>query len=66
MHAYMHTYVRAYPPTPTALKAMGHDVRVVKGWDRSVFGKGQIIVKADNGTLWAASDFRADGCAMGY
>lgn len=43
----------------------GHDVRLVSGYDRVVFGRGQVILKCDNGTLMCGSDGRADGCAFG-
>lgn len=40
---------------------------VVKGYGRSLFGKAQIIKRdRETGVLWAGSDARADGCAMGY
>ena len=50
------------------LKTMGHDVCAnVNGYGRSVFGRAQIIVRnRKTGVLWAGSDGRADGCAMGY
>ena len=48
------------------LKRRGHDVRVMKSWDRAVFGRGQIIRKDAHGVLWCGSDGRADGCAAGY
>lgn len=48
----------------SALRALGHTVKVVRGIDRSVFGRGQVIVRRDNGVLWGGSDPRADGCAM--
>lgn len=50
------------------LEAMGHDMRAgVAGHDRCVFGRAQIIKRdRDTGVLWAGSDGRADGCAMGY
>lgn len=54
--------------TVMALQKMGHDVTGnKKGHERSVFGRAQIIVRnRKNGVLWAGSDGRADGCAMGY
>lgn len=48
-----------------ALAEMGHPVRAVSGQARAVFGRGQIIQRAQNGVLWGGSDPRADGCAMG-
>ena len=48
-----------------ALRRMGHPVEPVSGWDRSLFGRGQVILReAETGVLWAGSDPRADGCAM--
>ncbi|GKZ01237.1 hypothetical protein MPSEU_001074700 [Mayamaea pseudoterrestris] len=50
------------------LQVRGHLVQAkITGHDRSVFGRAQII-KRDrrNGVLWAGSDGRADGCAMGF
>lgn len=50
------------------LKQKGHDMICnVIGHDRSVFGRAQIIKRdRKSGVLWAGSDGRADGCAMGY
>ncbi|XP_063162672.1 glutathione hydrolase-like YwrD proenzyme isoform X2 [Candoia aspera] len=59
------------------LKAMGHNVmEPVLGYARSMFGRGQIITKGEwwrqkalsssYSVLWAGSDPRADGCALGY
>jgi gamma-glutamyltranspeptidase/glutathione hydrolase len=49
------------------LRAMGHPIRgVIGGYGRSLFGRGQIIRRESNGVLWAGSDPRSDGCAMGF
>jgi gamma-glutamyltranspeptidase/glutathione hydrolase len=48
-----------------ALGAMGHPVTPVSGYNRAVFGRGQIILRDPaSGVLCAGSDPRADGCAM--
>lgn len=48
------------------LRARGHDVLpIVKGYDRHIYGRGQIILRDPaSGVLAAGSDPRADGCAM--
>ena len=47
------------------LERMGHPVYRVAGYDRSLFGRGQVILRdAETGVLCAGSDPRADGCAM--
>ena len=49
------------------LERMGHPVyaQAVGGYDRSLFGRGQVILRdAETGILCAGSDPRADGCAM--
>jgi gamma-glutamyltranspeptidase/glutathione hydrolase len=59
--------VRVEPQTPQALidglRARGHDVTVEKS--RLSFGRGQIIVRSDDGVYAAGSEPRADGCAVG-
>ncbi|GAB4577819.1 MAG: gamma-glutamyltransferase family protein [Anaerolineales bacterium] len=48
------------------LAGRGHSVIPTAGYGRSLFGRGQIIVRdAESGVLWGGSDPRADGCAMG-
>jgi gamma-glutamyltranspeptidase / glutathione hydrolase len=55
------------PKVVDDLKAMGHPlVPNVSGHQRVLFGRGQIIRMEENGVLWAGSDGRADGCAMGF
>ena len=51
--------------TVADLAARGHAVRKVSGWDRALFGRGQVILR-DPATdvLTGGSDPRADGCAM--
>ncbi|HEX6034526.1 MAG TPA: gamma-glutamyltransferase family protein [Anaerolineales bacterium] len=47
------------------LERLGHPVYPVSGYDRSLFGRGQVILRdAETGVLCAGSDPRADGCAM--
>lgn len=54
-------------PIMAELSGMGHQVSMVEGHDRAVFGRGQVIVRDEqNGVpiLWGGSDPRADGCVM--
>ena len=49
------------------LEKLGHPVYAyaVSGYDRSLFGRGQVILRdEETGVLCAGSDPRADGCAM--
>jgi len=49
------------------LRAMGHQVQVVTGWERSVFGRGQVIKVHYQGNqiiYSAGSDPRGDGMAV--
>jgi gamma-glutamyltranspeptidase/glutathione hydrolase len=47
------------------LADMGHDVIPTSGAGRSVFGRGQAILRdRESGALWGGSDPRADGLAM--
>ena len=48
-----------------ALIKMGHPIYEVAGYERALFGRGQVILRdAETGVLCAGSDPRADGCAM--
>ncbi len=53
------------PQTMAALEKMGHKVTPVTGIARSLFGRGQVILRdRESGVLWGGSDPRADGLAM--
>jgi gamma-glutamyltranspeptidase/glutathione hydrolase len=48
------------------LAKWGHAMESVEGYDRAVFGRGQIILRdPESGVLCGGSDPRADGCAVG-
>ena len=50
-----------------SLAGMGHPVKPVSGYERSLFGRGQVILRdPHSGVLCAGSDPRADGFAMTY
>ena len=50
--------------TMDTLQKMGHPLYEVSGYDRALFGRGQVILRdADTGVLCAGSDMRADGYA---
>jgi gamma-glutamyltranspeptidase/glutathione hydrolase len=47
------------------LQNMRHPVYAISGYERSLFGRGQVILRdAETSVLCAGSDPRADGCAM--
>ncbi|BGO91449.1 hypothetical protein NBRC10512_003109 [Rhodotorula toruloides] len=46
------------------LKRMGHDIELLTGHDRAMFGRGQIIQKLPGGAWAGGSDPRADGHAV--
>ncbi|HLE46022.1 MAG TPA: gamma-glutamyltransferase [Thermoplasmata archaeon] len=49
------------------LTRMGHRVSVVRGHERALFGRGQVILRdPGTGVLCGGSDPRADGCALGW
>jgi gamma-glutamyltranspeptidase/glutathione hydrolase len=52
----------------SSLHLMGHKLKAnVSGFERTKFGKAQIIKKdRKTGVLCAGSECRADGCAFGY
>ena len=53
--------------TIEGLKKLGHNVQVLSGWERSMFGRGQVIrCWRDEGKLVhsAGSDLRSDGMAI--
>jgi gamma-glutamyltranspeptidase/glutathione hydrolase len=51
--------------TYEGLEKMGHPVYWVSGYERALFGRGQVILRDPaTGVLCAGSDPRADGCAM--
>lgn len=58
------------PQVLDQLRDRGHEIEVVRGWDREMFGRGQIIralpVNNDRSRRMysAGSDFRADGMAV--
>ena len=65
-HARSHIDLEEGHPREIAgeLAARGHQVRVVSGVDErsATFGRGQVIVRAPDGTLLGGSDQRGDGC----
>jgi len=51
--------------TISGLKSMGHPLYSVSGYERAVFGRGQVILRdPESSVLTGGSDPRADGCAM--
>lgn len=49
-----------------ALRGLGHEVDVVSGASRAIFGLGQVIVTGEEQMLWCGSDPRGDGHAGGF
>ena len=50
--------------TIVRLGEMGHIIDEISGYERSIFGRGQVIIRdAQSGVLCGGSDLRADGCA---
>lgn len=53
------------PEVQAGLAARGHPVHLVSGYERALFGRGQVILRdPESGVLTGGSDPRADGCAM--
>ncbi|MEO5886775.1 MAG: gamma-glutamyltransferase [Anaerolineales bacterium] len=53
------------PETISGLQKMGHPIYSVSGYERALFGRGQVILRdPETGVLTGGSDPRADGCAM--
>ena len=51
--------------TMDALKKLGHPLYEVSGYERALFGRGQVITRDnESGVLCGGSDPRADGYAM--
>jgi len=51
----------------TGLRKRGHAIAIVEGYARSTFGGGQVIARdLETGVLYAGSDPRKDGAAVGY
>ena len=57
--------------TVKGLRKLGHQVEVLAGWERAMFGRGQVIRQHWDGEgdekvrVWSGgSDLRGDGCAM--
>ncbi|HEU0295036.1 MAG TPA: gamma-glutamyltransferase family protein [Anaerolineales bacterium] len=51
--------------TVTGLQKLGNPTYPVSGYERALFGRGQVILRdAESSVLCAGSDPRADGCAM--
>ncbi|KDN52112.1 gamma-glutamyltranspeptidase [Tilletiaria anomala UBC 951] len=62
-HVYLEEGIK--PEVVEKLRQMGHNVKLIQGWGRDIFGRGQVIQKLDDPTgklVWAGgSDMRADG-----
>lgn len=54
------------PATVESLTDMGHEITVVRGYKRALFGRGQIIVRdPESGVLCGGCDPRSDGLVQG-
>jgi len=55
------------PEIIAALKLKGHSISLNSGFDRALFGGGQIIVRDnEQGVLFGGSDPRKDGISVSY
>ncbi|KAM0750360.1 gamma-glutamyltranspeptidase [Meredithblackwellia eburnea MCA 4105] len=52
------------PEVIKQLTRMGHKLSLLKGWQRGMFGKGQVIQRLPNGVWAGGSDLRGDGHAV--
>lgn len=65
-HGVVHLEDGVSPSVVSELTRYGHPVECVSGYERSVFGRGQVIVRRNgDGALMGGSDGRADGLVMG-
>ena len=53
------------PSLVAELEKCGHEITIIAGINRSGFGLGQVIARAD-GSWWSGSDPRGDGHAAGF
>ncbi len=55
------------PDVIGGLQKMGHQLQMIRGHARVGMGGGQVIQRnPETGVLWAGSEPRKDGCAVGY
>ncbi|KAL8279882.1 hypothetical protein RQP46_007732 [Phenoliferia psychrophenolica] len=54
------------PATVDKLREMGHNIEVLRGHQRAMFGRGQIIQKLPGGAWAGGSDQRGDGHAVPF
>jgi gamma-glutamyltranspeptidase/glutathione hydrolase len=53
--------------TVADLRRRGHRVEIIDGYERTIFGGGQVIARdAETGVLTAGSEPRRDGAAVGW